>query len=178
MSLLADLSKKLNHRVKTCKIHWWNPWAFQKEKKHQVMWSLDLPATSGVKTYSHCKVVHASFQVWEKPGLFQKKTTHLVYLDLKKQFFSFFKKETRFCYFFKENGKTLFITLWELGYNIFLLRFQPKTSSCQLPYQRHSSSADCSRELFKVLNESDSLLDCTRKKILWLGVVEFLWLTS
>jgi len=41
----------------------------------------------------------------------KKKTTHLVYLGLKKQFFSFFKKETRFCYFFKENGKTLFITL-------------------------------------------------------------------
>jgi len=34
-----------------------------KEKKHQVMWSLYLPSTSGVKTYSHSKAVRASFTV-------------------------------------------------------------------------------------------------------------------
>jgi len=27
----------------------------------------------------------------------------------------------------------LHLTLWELGYDIFVLRFRPKTSSCQLP---------------------------------------------
>jgi len=37
-----------------------------------------------------------------------------------------------------------------------------------------SSSADCARELFKGSNGSDSFLDCTRKKIFWLGVVAFL----
>jgi len=31
-----------------------------------------------------------------------------------------------------------------------------KTSSCQLPYQRHSSSADCTRDLFKGSNGSVS----------------------
>jgi len=37
-----------------------------KEKKHQVMWSLYLPSTSGVKTYSHRKAERASFTVLEK----------------------------------------------------------------------------------------------------------------
>jgi len=62
------------------------------------------------------------------------------------------------------------LTLWEPGYDIFILRFWPKTSSCQLPYQRHSSSADCARELFKGSNRSDSLLDCTRKKFFGWGL--------
>jgi len=58
------------------------------------------------------------------------------------------------------------LTLREPAYDIFILWNQPKTSSCQLPYQRLSSSADCARELFKGLNESYSLLVCTRKKCL------------
>jgi len=57
-------------------------------------------------------------------------------------------------------------TLWEPGYDTFLLQFQPKTSSCQLPYQRPSYSTDCTRELFKGLNGSDSLLDYTQKNFL------------
>jgi len=61
---------------------------------------------------------------------------------------------------------------------MFVLRFRPKTSSCQLPYQRPSSSADCARKLFQGSNGSDSLPDCTRKKIFWLGVADFLWVTS
>jgi len=55
-------------------------------------------------------------------------------------------------------------------YILFVLRFRPKTSSCQLPYQRHSSSANCARELFKGSNGSDGLLDHTRKNIFELGV--------
>ena len=69
------------------------------------------------------------------------------------------------------------LTLWEPGYNIFVLWNRPKISSCQLPYQRHSSSTDCARELFKPWNESASLLACTRKKFL-VGVAAFLWVTS
>jgi len=69
-------------------------------------------------------------------------------------------------------------TLWEPAYEYIVLRFRPKTSSCQLPYQRHSSSADCSRELFKGSNGSASLLVCTRKKIFWLGDADFLWVMS
>ena len=68
-------------------------------------------------------------------------------------------------------------TLWEPGYDIFILWNPPKTSSCQLPYQHPSSSADCARELFKGSNGSDSLLDCTRKNF-WLRVADFLWVTS
>ena len=45
------------------------------------------------------------------------------------------------------------LKLQELAYDIFVHRFRPKTSSFQLPYQRHSSSADGARELFKGLNE-------------------------
>ena len=65
------------------------------------------------------------------------------------------------------------LTLWEPGYNIFVLRFQPVTSSCQLPYQRPSSSTDCTRELLKGSNKSDNLLVCTRQIFFWLGVVVF-----
>jgi len=70
------------------------------------------------------------------------------------------------------------LTRWEPSYDIFVLRFWPKTSSCQLPYQRPSSFADCARELFKHSNGLDSLLDCTREKNFWLGVADFLWVTS
>jgi len=52
---------------------------------------------------------------------------------------------------------TQLLTLWEPGYNIFVLQFRPKSSSFQLPYQRTSSSADCPRELFKSSNGSVSL---------------------
>ena len=72
----------------------------------------------------------------------------------------------------KKQDFVLFLTLWELGYDTFLLWFQfrPKTSSCQLPYQCHSSSADCIRELFKGSNKSDSLLDCTQRKFFGWGL--------
>jgi len=43
--------------------------------------------------------------------------------------------------------------------------FGLKNSSFRLPFQRPSSSANCARELFKGLNRSASLVDCTRKKI-------------
>ena len=58
------------------------------------------------------------------------------------------------------------LTLWEPAYDVFVPRFRPKTSSCQLPYQCHSSSADCARELFKGSNGSASLVDCTQKNFL------------
>ena len=48
--------------------------------------------------------------------------------------------------------------------------FGLKNSSFRLPYQRPRSSADCAGELFKGSNGSASLVDCTRKKIFWLGV--------
>jgi len=58
------------------------------------------------------------------------------------------------------------LTLWELGYDIFVVWNGPKTSSCQLPYQRHSSSANCTKELFKGSNRSANHLICSRKKFL------------
>jgi len=58
------------------------------------------------------------------------------------------------------------LTLWELVYDMFIPRIQPKSSSFWLHYQRHSSSADCARELFKGSNGSASLLLCTWKNIL------------
>ena len=48
--------------------------------------------------------------------------------------------------------------------------FRIKNNSFRLPYQRPSSSADCARELFNGSNGLASLVDCTRKKIFWLGV--------
>jgi len=45
-----------------------------------------------------------------------------------------------------------------------------KNSSFRLPYLRHSSSANCARELFKGSNRSASLVDCTRNKVFGWGV--------
>jgi len=42
-------------------------------------------------------------------------------------------------------------------YCTWILGFRPKTSSFWLPYQCHSSSSDCTRELFKDSNRSASL---------------------
>ena len=61
--------------------------------------------------------------------------------------------------------------------NIFYLNFGPKTSSFQLPYQRHSSSANCARELLNGSNGLAILLVCTWKKFL-VGVADFVWATS
>jgi len=63
---------------------------------------------------------------------------------------------------FRDANHLQHLRLWEPGYNIFVLRFRPKTSSCQLPYQHPSSSANYARDL----NGSDSLLDWTQKKFL------------
>jgi len=41
-----------------------------------------------------------------------------------------------------------------------------------------SSSANCTRELFKGSNKLDSLLVCTLKNIFWLRVADFFWVTS
>jgi len=70
------------------------------------------------------------------------------------------------------------ITLWEQEYDIFVLWNWPKTSSYQLPYQRHSSSADCARKLVKGSNESVSHLVYAQKRFFWLGVADFLWVMS
>jgi len=43
-------------------------------------------------------------------------------------------------------------TLWRPFDKYTIPGFQPKTSSFRLPYQRHSSSAECARELFKSSN--------------------------
>jgi len=47
--------------------------------------------------------------------------------------------------------------------------FGLKNSSFRLPHQRLSSSADCTRELFKGSNTSASLIDYTWNKIFGWG---------
>jgi len=65
-----------------------------------------------------------------------------------------------------------YLTLCEPTYDVFVPRFRPKTSSFQLPYQRHSF-ADCTRELFKSLNGLASLVVSTRKKFFGWGLQIF-----
>ena len=77
-----------------------------------------------------------------------------------------------------ENPKPKNLSLWELVYEYIVCGFRPKTSNYRLPYQHHSSFANCAGELFKGSNRSASLLVCTRKKFFWLGVAHFLWVTS
>jgi len=64
-------------------------------------------------------------------------------------------------------------TLSEPGYDIFVPWNRLKTSSCQLLYQHHSSSADCARVLFNGSDESASLLVCTQKIFLVGGCRSF-----
>jgi len=65
---------------------------------------------------------------------------------------------------------SFYLTLLWLVYEYIVPGFQPKTSSFWLPYQRHSSSVDCAKELFMGSNGSASLLVCTRKKNFGLGL--------
>ena len=65
---------------------------------------------------------------------------------------------------------TLILTLWEQAYDIFVPRFRPKNSSFRLPYQRHISSANCARKLFKGSNGSASFIVCTRNKFFGWGL--------
>ena len=51
--------------------------------------------------------------------------------------------------------------------------FRKKNSSFRLPYQRPSSSADCTREVFNGCNGSASRVDCTRKNFFAWGVRVF-----
>jgi len=62
------------------------------------------------------------------------------------------------------------LTPWELVCEYIVPGFQPKTSSFQLPYQRHSSFGDCARELFKPSKDSASLLVCNEKTFFWFWV--------
>jgi len=52
--------------------------------------------------------------------------------------------------------------------------FRKKNSSFRLPYQRPSSSAHCTRELFSGSNGSAGLVDSTQKKIFAWGGAFFL----
>ena len=58
-------------------------------------------------------------------------------------------------------------------YDIFVPGNRPKTSSFWLHYQRHSSSANCARELFKPAKDSASLLVYNEKQFKF-GIVDFL----
>ena len=58
------------------------------------------------------------------------------------------------------------LTPWRLG---DFGDFRKKNSSFRLPYQCPSSSANCTRELFKGSNGSASPVDCTQNKIFCLG---------
>ena len=61
-------------------------------------------------------------------------------------------------------------TRWELVHDIFIPGNRPKTSSFRLPYQCHSSYADCARELFKGSNGSTRLLACNEKTFFGRGL--------
>jgi len=54
-----------------------------------------------------------------------------------------------FCCVLWKNFASFRLTLWRPVYVYAVPGFQPKTSSFPLPYQRHSSYADCAKELFK-----------------------------
>ena len=69
--------------------------------------------------------------------------------------------------------KWWFSTPWQPVYEYIVPGNWPKTSSCQLPYQLHSSYTDCATELFKPSNDSASSLLRTRKKCFGWGLRMF-----
>jgi len=69
----------------------------------------------------------------------------------------------------------LALTPWWLVYKYIVPGNWPKTSSFQLPCQRHISSTECAWELFKPSQDLASLLLRTRKKKFWFGFADFLW---
>jgi len=56
------------------------------------------------------------------------------------------------------------LTLWELVYEYIIPRFQPKTDSFQLPYQRHSSSADLRSRAVQALKRISRLSSSLHSK--------------
>jgi len=53
-----------------------------------------------------------------------------------------------------------------------------KTTGSHMVLRARNSGAESGSELFKGSKDVASLLVCTRKKIFWLGGVDFLWVTS
>ena len=80
------------------------------------------------------------------------------------------KRAGKFVLLYKLFNMPWVLTRWWTVYECIVPGFRHKTSSFQLPYQRHNSFTNCARELFKGSNGSASLLVCTRKKIFWLGL--------
>jgi len=111
----------------------------------------------------HHKVIQMTF--WEPVNKFQSTDCPVCFFKRTKQKPTLLLKPSLSLYHNR---------LSSYGYDIFVPRFRPKNSSFRLPYQRHSSSADCTRELFNGSNVSASLLDCTRKKEFCLGGAGFL----
>ena len=82
------------------------------------------------------------------------------------------------------NKGTFVVNLWQHSYYLqsllitlrarFMiysyLDFSVKPAVCRLPYQHHSSSTNCARELFKGSNRSASLLVCNQKKFFCWGL--------
>jgi len=62
---------------------------------------------------------------------------------------------------------SLGLTPWWPVYKYSIPGFQAITSSFVLPYQCHSSSTGCTRELFKPSKDSANLRLCTQKKKLF-----------
>jgi len=62
-----------------------------------------------------------------------------------------------------------FLNTLRAGLRYSYFDFGLKNSSFRLPYQRHSSSANCARELFNGSTESASLVDYTQKNFFGWG---------
>ena len=72
------------------------------------------------------------------------------------------------------SDKVTFLNTFEAGLNQAV---RAKTTRSHVALRARNSGAGCGRELFKGSKDLASLLVCTRKKIVWLGV-DFLWVTS
>jgi len=72
---------------------------------------------------------------------------------------------------FECNSISSFLNIFRAGVRYIRTSIRPK-KRFWLPYQPHSSSADCARELFKASNRSTNRLVCTLKKF-FVGGCEF-----
>jgi len=68
----------------------------------------------------------------------------------------------------------IILTPWLPGYKYIVPGNWAKTKHFRLSYQPHSSSGDCTRELFKPSKDSASLVVSNKKYFFWFWVSAFL----
>ena len=122
---------------------------------------------------SHTEISSCSFPCFHHFILLFKYFTCSLFTNLHGDFWNASGRNTCSMWIATGSHFLLQLTPWLPGNDIFILWNWPKTSGFRLPYQLHSSSSDCARELFKPSKDWASLW-VSNEKIFGLGFFFFL----